>query len=132
MAQFAGIWLDYDFSGSENNFDKSAYVSFDESFKIVSAKENRIVVSFNAMTYGNIDEYVNKDNGGMTYTFEFTKIDDGWRISGGTFVDEYFVYKSWYRIHYAPQTGSEAPVLIAAAVLSLGLVLCIRRRRRAA
>ncbi len=112
QAQCEVVYIDY---------DEVVHVSFDESFKVISRTADSITASFDVAIFGRLDE------GALSYTFEYTKTTDGWRISGGTFADAFFDSGSRYQDSVSPSTGDGTLMLITAAFISF---IIIKSRHR--
>ena len=113
QAQTDGVYIDYE-----------GIASFDESFKVISHTPDSITASFDVAQFGTLDE------GAKSYTFEYIKTTDGWRISGGTFADTFFCSSSGYQDSTAPPTGDGAVMLLALAVVSASVAFVCKRRIR--
>lgn len=99
-------------------------MDFDKSFKIISQDEKCATVEFDVFIYEGFKI--------VSYTFDFVNTENGWRINGGTFVDNYFTYGRYYNKEYqAPQTGVDmfAYAAVAVVVLASVAVVVVKKKR---
>lgn len=101
------------------------YESYNKSFKIVSINDTEAIVEFELYNEWAANEiYIE------THNFSFVNTDNGWRISGGTFIDIYFVETMMNAPSFAPQTGTDTFAYAAVAVTALAAAVLVKKRRR--
>ncbi len=118
QAQNDGVFIDY-----YKYYDSTELTTLDDTFKIIAATDQKISAEVNISDW---------DIGGnvTVYTVEYTKTNNGWRVSGGTFVDSLLLV-DLDCFNNAPQTGIDTFVYAAVAVVALAAVAVVVKKRRA-
>ena len=118
QAQNDGVWLEPTDMGSE----EFEHFDLDSTFEVVSATDDKIEAKF--LLY-----FFDHENPIREFTVEYTKTNAGWRVSGGTFVDNLLLVELDC-FNSAPQTGIDTFAYAAVAVVALAAAAVVVKKRR--